>query len=52
MPDHAEQVEHFEADLERLIERYRKEYDMMYASMIGLLQMKVIQLTNEMEEDD
>lgn len=36
-----EQIVHLADDLDRLVERYRKEYSLTYASVIGALMMKV-----------
>lgn len=49
--DHIEQIEHLENDLEMIIERYRKEYDMTYASMIGVFMLKVHQISAEAYEE-
>lgn len=53
MTEH-EQITHLADDLDSLVERYRKEYDLTYASVIGALMMKVHLLCMEdtMEEDD
>lgn len=45
--DEFSQVRHLEHDLDRLIERARKEYVMTYASVIGTLQVKIHQLCVE-----
>ena len=37
MADDAEQIRHFQKELDKLIYRYRKEYDITYASLIGIL---------------
>lgn len=50
--DAAEQIAHFESDLDNLVERYRKEYDISYASMIGMLHLKAHILCVEANEDD
>lgn len=36
-----EQISHLQNDIDALIERYRKEYSLTYASVIGALMMKV-----------
>lgn len=36
-----EQTDHFADDVDRLVDRYRSEYEMTYASVIGVLQMKI-----------
>lgn len=48
---HVDQIEHLENDLDRIIERYRKEYEMTFAAMIGVFQLKVHQLSVEAYED-
>lgn len=42
-----QQIEHFENDLDALVERYRKEFDMTYAAMVGSLQLKIHDLCDE-----
>lgn len=42
-----EQIEHLGTDLDRMIDRYRLEYDMTYAAMIGVLHMKIYLLSVE-----
>lgn len=37
MADDAEQIRHFQKELDKLIYHYRKEYDITYASLIGIL---------------
>lgn len=36
-----EQIIHFSNDLDKLVDRYRSEYELTYASTIGALQMKI-----------
>lgn len=48
---HVDQIEHLENDLETIITRYRKEYEMTYAAMIGVFQLKVHQLSAEAYEE-
>lgn len=48
---HVEQIEHLENDLDNIIERYRKEYEMTYAAMIGVFMLKVYQLSEEAYEE-
>ena len=43
--DEKEQQDAFQADLERLIDRYIAEFNLSKASAIGVLQMKVIWLS-------
>jgi hypothetical protein len=35
-----EQIDHFANDLDALVKRYSEEYDIPYASVVGVLQMK------------
>lgn len=42
-----EQIDHFSDDLDRLVDRYRKEYEISYGSAIGALQMKIHTLCAE-----
>lgn len=39
--DDKEQIQAFADDVDKLVERYRQEFDMTYAAVIGTLQMKV-----------
>ncbi len=50
--DETEQVIAFENELERLVDRFRQEYCMTYASIIGVLHIKAHVLTAEALEDD
>lgn len=45
--DAKDQIEHLENDLEIIIERYRKEYDLSYAAIVGVFMLKVHQLSVE-----
>lgn len=45
-----EQLNHFGDDLDRLIERYRNEYDISFAAVIGALTVKATMLTLEARE--
>jgi hypothetical protein len=51
MSDH-EQIMHFADDLDKLVERYRLEYDVAYGSIIGTLHMKAHLLCQEAAERD
>lgn len=42
-----EQINHFADDLDNLVERYRSEYDISYASIVGSLSMKAFLLAQE-----
>lgn len=44
------QVEHFADELDRLVDRFRSEYDLSYAAVVGTLHMKANLLCNEAEE--
>jgi len=50
--DHAEQIAKFENDLDALIDRYRVEFDMTYAAMVGSLFIKVHALASEANGED
>lgn len=47
-----EQIEAFGRDLDALVERYRAEFELTYAAVIGLLYVKATQLTIEASSDD
>lgn len=52
MNDH-DQSFHFGNELDNLVERTRKEYDLSYATIIGILHVKAHQLCSEcLEEED
>ena len=42
-----EQIEHLDQELIRLIERFRKEYNLSYASVIGTLHLRAHILAQE-----
>lgn len=42
-----EQTQHFADELDNLVERFRKEYDLTYAAVVGTLQMKAFTLMQE-----
>jgi hypothetical protein len=42
-----EQIDHFAQELDKLVERFRSEYDLTYASVIGALTIKSHQLIDE-----
>lgn len=53
--DHVEQIDRFELDLLALIDRYSKEFDLPYASIIGCLQLTSYNLckeTDDLEKED
>lgn len=47
-----EQTERFARDVDNLVERYRSEYDLSYASIVGVLQIKVHLMCDEMLNHD
>lgn len=47
---HDEQVKQFADELDRLVERYRDEYDLTYAAVVGTLHMKAYLLCGEAGE--
>ena len=49
--DYNEQTDSFRFDLENLIYRYIDEYDINTITIIGALQEKVVELSNEGNED-
>ncbi len=40
-------VEHFANELDKLVERFRAEYDLSYAGVVGVLQMKSFLICQE-----
>lgn len=46
----SQQIEHFADSLDQLIDRHRSEYDLSYAAVIGVLEMKIHSLLHESEE--
>lgn len=42
-----EQIQHLRDDIAKLIERYRKEYDLTYASVVGVLHITAFELLQE-----
>lgn len=44
-----EQVDHFANEIDNLVNRFRIEYDMSYAAVVGVLQMKIHLLCGEAE---
>lgn len=45
-----EQIEAFEEDLDKLLDRYANEFDLTYAAVVGLLFMKATELAQEAHE--
>lgn len=46
-----EQIDHFAKDVNALVDRYRKEFDLCYASAVGVLQMKIYSMCDEAKEN-
>lgn len=49
--DSKEQTDHLQRDLELLIDRYRAEYDLTYAQVVGVLQIQIHDLCTEQSEE-
>ncbi len=47
-----EQTDHFAAELDRLVDRFRAEYELSYATVIGTLTLKATFLALEAREAD
>jgi len=47
-----EQIDQFANELDKLVDRFRKEYEITYASVIGALVMKTHLLCNESQMRD
>lgn len=45
-----EQTDHFANELDKLVDRFRSEYEMSYAQVVGVLEMKKWLLCSEVEE--
>lgn len=45
-----EQIDHLADELDRLVERFRSEYDLSYAAVVGVLEMKKWLLCAEADE--
>lgn len=48
--DKKEQIFQFGDELDKLVERFRAEYDLSYAAVVGALQMKIHLLCKEASE--
>lgn len=46
------QVQQFADELDRLVERFRAEYDLSYAAVVGTLQMKSHLICSEAEDSE
>lgn len=51
MSDH-EQIKQFADAVDALVDRARSEYDMSYAAVVGVFQMKIHNLCSEASERD
>lgn len=47
-----EQTDNFASELDLLIDRYRREYDLTYAQVIGVMQIKICLLCTEGEDGE
>lgn len=47
-----EQIQHLSDDLRRLIQRYRREYEITYASVIGVLHVTAFELLHDAHGED
>lgn len=45
-----EQTTHFSDELDALVNRFRSEYEMSYAAVVGVLQMKMFLLCQEAKD--
>lgn len=50
--DHKEQITAFQADVERLVDRYRAEFNLTYAAAIGVLEVVKLDLWEESRKED
>lgn len=47
-----EQTSAFCNDLDKLVDRYAKEFDLTYASVIGCLQLKIFEICQQAYDED
>lgn len=47
-----EQIVHLGNEIDRLVDRFRTEYDLSYASVVGVLQMKCWLLMAEAADEE
>lgn len=47
-----EQTDAFASDIDSLVERYAKEFDLSYAQVVGVLHMKIHLLCQDASERD
>jgi hypothetical protein len=45
-----DQTNHFSNDVDKLVDRYRDQYEMSYAACVGVFTMKIHQLCKEADE--
>ncbi len=50
--DANEQIRHFGDEIDKLVDRFRDEYELPYASIVGVLNMKAFLLCRESEKDE
>jgi len=48
----AQQIDQLVNELDILINRFAEEYDLPYATTIGVLQLKIIELANQAADDE
>jgi hypothetical protein len=48
----SEQTRHFADEIDKVVDRFRKEYDITLASTVGVLHLKAFLLMQEHCEDD
>ncbi len=46
----SEQIKHFGDEIDKLVDRFRREYDITYAAVVGTLFMKAHLICNEADE--
>lgn len=49
---HTQQITAFDNDILALINRYRREFDLPYASVIGTMQMRIMELYEDAGRQD
>lgn len=47
-----EQIEHLTNDLEKVIRRYRSEYNLSYASVVGVIEILKLAIVQEAFDDE
>lgn len=50
--DEPTQIQHLESDVEKTVTRFRKEYEITYASVIGVLHLQIAKLEQEALETE